>query len=458
MPARISTRPLSVAAAAGCLFCLGATSAPAQITGGLPSGHPMKDGSTGRFGATFNNGGAFGGGTFGRSNFGGLSGGFRGGGTAGFGFGNFGFGLYPGVGVGYPGYYGLPGYGYGYGYNPYLTNYSLTPYGAAVSQYGPFVGVSPGVGGATFGPPGTGAAVLGPDLGFGGFGGYAPGYGGYGAGGYGSVPVGIDPSAAGTRLPSAVNVNPVLGEEFREQAERWRAPLNMGDAGPLPPNPRPADERELADAIREERSGDEAFSQANFRKALAYYRRAVDASPTRGESLYRSALARIALGQWAAAGDDLRRALTLNPSLPTTGPTLRELLGGRHAIARASVLGGVAELARGDVRDADRLFLLGATMHADGDDRAREIFEAAWRLTGGRPYLRPYLDPVAVEFGGPVETNTAADGLADAAPMPEAAPPTADDRELSLPDLDPPADADFESGGTDADGTGRPIR
>ena len=457
MRPRTLFRPLSAAALAAGLS-LSAAPAPAQITGSLPAGHPMKDGSTGRFGATFNNGGAFGGGTFGRSNFGGanfgglgVGRGFVGGGFVG-GVGGFGF-----PGVGYGGF-GFPGYGYGF--NPYLTNFSLTPYGAAVNQYGPFVGVSPGVGGATFGPPGTGAATLGPGLGFGGYGpGYGGyGYGGYGAGGYPTVPVGIDPSAAGTRLPAAVNANPVLGAEFREQAERWRAPLNMGDAGPLPPEARPADERELADAIREERSGDEAFSQANFRKALAHYRRAVDAAPTRGESLYRSALARIALGQWAAAGDDLRRALTLNPSLPTTGPTLRELLGGRHAIARASVLGGVAELARGDVRDADRLFLLGATMHADGDDRAREIFEAAWRLTGGRPYLRPYLDPVAVEFGAPAAADPASDDLADAAPMPEAAPPARDDRELSLPDLDPPADLGGENGIIDADGTDRPIR
>ena len=95
---------------------------------------------------------------------------------------------------------------------------------------------------------------------------------------------------------------------------------------------------------------------------------------------------------------------------------MAELWGDGNALARTEAVGRLAEYARADVRDPDRLFLLAAVMHAGGDSRAREIFEAAWRLTGGRPYLRAYLDPVAVR-----DLERAADeGGADNAP---AAPP-----------------------------------
>ena len=420
---RLSRPLLAAAALAACGLPAGA-----QITGSLPQGHPMKDGSGGAFGATGSFSGGLGG--FGRTGFGRTGFGRTGFGTGlgGFGFnrGIYGGGFFPGVyGVGYPvgvgGYYlnGLGPYGYGVGFTP-------TPYGAAVAQYGPFVGVSPGLGGATFGPPGTGVGTLGPVLnpGYGpGFGYGTPGYG-YGGYGYGSVTPGVGPVApavAGVGVNPAFG-NPVIGEALREEADRWRAPIDLGDAGPLPAAPRPAGERELADALKEERAGDLAFGELDFRKALAHYRRAAEAAPTRGEPLYRAAFARIALGQFAAAGEDLRRALNLNPSLPVSGPTLAELFGPRHTIARTAALGGVAELARGDVRDADRLFLLGATMHANGDDRAREIFEAAWRLTGGRPHLRPYLDPVTVEFG-PARDAVIEEAPADPAdPAPLSAP------------------------------------
>ncbi|MFH5805043.1 hypothetical protein [Alienimonas sp. DA493] len=384
------------------------------ITGSLPDSHPMKDGGTGEgaFGATgsFTRGGRLGG------IDGSLGGGYYGGGgfyNPGFGYGGLGYG-----GLGY-GYGGL-GYRYGYGYG----GRAYYPYG--IADYGnPVVGLGPGGAYLAPGPVpyyGYGYGLNGINLYLGGTFPGDPTYGrnvnpvtprpqfnpGFGGG-----------AAIGPALPGA-GPNPALDEAWAEQADRWRAPIDLGDAGPRPNEPRPADERELAEALRDERSGDEAFRRLDYRRALSHYQRAAAAAPTRGEPLYRAAFARLALGQFVAAAEDLRRALSLNPSLPETGPSLRELFGPDHSIARTAALGGVAEYARADVRDPDRLFLLGATMHATGDDRAREIFEAAWRLTGGRPHLRAYLDPVQVEYNPPAKGAAADDLRID--PPPASAP------------------------------------
>ncbi len=410
-PASLS-RPLFAASLlSAAVWCGAERPAAAQtgITGSLPNNHPMKDGGTG--------GGAFGStGSFIRSGSGGFSG-LRGNGFGGGGFGGNGFG---GGGFVNQGFVGGGFYGNGfYGNNLYGGGYlGGLPFGNP--NFGGFPGVAGPFGGAVgLGPYGA-YVVPTPSFGYGanyglGLGNNYLGYPAYGGRytNYGGNPNAFmmgphrNPGGAGLAAPAnpvaaigpAVGVNPVLDEAWREEADRWRAPIDLGDAGPLPDAPRPADERELAEALRDERAGDEAFGRLDYRKALSHYRRAAVVAPTRGEPLYRAAFARVALGQFAAAGEDLRRAVALNPSLPVTGPSLRDLFGPDHSIARTAAVGGVAELARGDVRDADRLFLLGATMHANGDDRAREIFEAAWRLTGGRPHLRPYLDPTPVNFG-----------------------------------------------------------
>ncbi|MEM9704154.1 MAG: hypothetical protein AAF907_17070, partial [Planctomycetota bacterium] len=229
-------------------------------------------------------------------------------------------------------------------------------------------------------------------------------------------------NAVGPLGPVEPGPNAVLNDALREEADRWRAPINLGDAGPLPAADRAPDERELAAALGDERAGDLAFAELNYRRALSHYRRAIAAAPTRGDAFYRSAFARLALGQFAAASEDLRRAVELNPTLPQAGPSLRELFGPEHSIARTAALGGIADHAREDVRDADRLFLLGATMHANGDDRSREIFEAAWRLTGGRPHLRPYLDPVRITPLAPDDAGPTGETLPGTTTEPEASP------------------------------------
>ena len=349
----------------------------------------------------------------------------------------YGFGPVYGGGIYGGGLYGGGFYGNGvYGLAPFGAGFvpTFTGFGGATTivPYGPVPAVAPGAVGIGYGPIGFGAAGYG-GLGYGSLGYGGAGYGGGGYGGIGRpVAVGVGANAAAGLIPTGavvggdLGLNPGIAEGLREEAGRWRGAVDLGDADRLPAVDRPATERELADSLKEQRRGDRGVRGTRLlpgRPALPRGRRG--RPHPRGEPLYRLAFARFALGDFAEAGQNLRRAVALNPALPTTGPSLAEFFGDGNALARTEAVGRLAEYARADVRDPDRLFLLAAVMHAAGDTRAREIFEAAWRLTGGRPHLRAYLDPVTVRDL-------------------EAAPPADDAPALPLPgdDDDVPRDAD----------------
>ena len=423
-PASGPARRLTFAAAAlgGALFLLPEPASAQRYTGtgeriSSASGLPLSRAGGGTFASRQGVRGARGilGPGFGRRGFGGFygSGFFNRGGFI-YGRGVFGpgvvfgsngfnsFGPFPAYGFGFPygGFgvgYGIPfGYGYTYTGLDYGNGYGITPGPHGLPLYGPVV------------TPATAPVA---------------GVAGYGLGGaninaLAAAGVGLGGAALNPVAP-VVDARPVENLQAQALADNWRRdPLraapgeNLGDLadGAVRRVPRDPTERELADALREERLGDEAFRNGDGTRALNHYRRAADLAPTRGESLYRRGIAELALGNYAGAGDSLRRAVAANPSLPTTGPTLRDLFGPGSDLPRLSMMSRVAEFTRADVRDPDRLFLLAVTMHANGDDRSREIFEAAWRLTGGRPHLRPFLDPVAVNFTG---SGKIGEGVAD---------------------------------------------
>ena len=420
----------ALAAAPGLSPALTATAAAQDRGAGAPSYNGFQGGSRnyGGLSQTLRDGGA---GLRGRVATPGVTirnpfglGGF---GVNGFGPGGFGFG---GTGLYGPGIYG-PGYYNGFyglqpngaGFVPTYTGVGFNgPYTVPV-PFGPTVAVAPG--------------AVGYGLGFSGLNGYGTGFG-TGLGGYGAglngfqrpVQVGVGSGAVGGLNPTGAVVggnlgpNPAIAQGLREDAQRWRGAVDLGDAGPLPAADRSPTERELAESLKLQRQGDEAFAALDYHKAARRYRDAAESAPTRGEPLYRLAFARVATGDYREAEEQLRRALALDPSLAVNGPSLNDLFGGKaglgNDLARTSAVSGVAEYARQDVRDPDRLFLLAAVMHAGGDTRAREIFEAAWRLTGGRPHLRAYLDPVAVRRleeapAGPADDDPAALPIPDEA-------------------------------------------
>lgn len=269
-----------------------------------------------------------------------------------------------------------PGYGYDpyaypppYGYGPVAPQYQLVP------QPVPTL-ILP--------PQGVGRDA---------FGNLLPQAGGIGAGGLaprGAVPNGLAPNGANPQgdpngfLPNGVRVPGPGGLE----------------QGPTPIVPKvidpvlqPSSVEAKRNSIRQQAQGDEYFVKQNYVQAYARYKQAVSAAPDLAEPRFRLAMALICLGRGSLAADEIRKGLILDPQWPTTGTDLDTLFGPDHGIAKDAALQRTVRWAREDVRDPDRLFVLGVLLHFDRQsDKAMALFEAADALTSGAAaHLRPFL-------------------------------------------------------------------
>jgi tetratricopeptide (TPR) repeat protein len=133
--------------------------------------------------------------------------------------------------------------------------------------------------------------------------------------------------------------------------------------------------------------GDEKLKNQQWLQAYVNYRNAVLISDDLADAHLRLSIASLALNRFPEAAVEFKRALFIDPTAARPDETLTTILGPDSRTVRAEVTRSVAMWAREDLRDQDRLFLLGAVLHLDGDKRAPEILEAAYRLTGSGDHL-----------------------------------------------------------------------
>lgn len=282
---------------------------------------------------------------------------------------------------------GFPGYGYRSGY----------------SSYG-----FPGFGYSRFGYSGYG---------YGGFGYYNGPVGGYGNPyapyGYGYPPYGYPNYGPNyTYIPAApvvIQPNPVWPGQnpFDNPAiQEW---LPQPGAGAVPnqqPVPQPPQENPAVilkpsngearrSAVRLQAQGDEWFQKHNFIQAYARYKQAAAATPDLAEPRLRMALALAAMNDFSLAATELKRALRIDPTLPATADRLDILYGEGGGIAKNSLLHKLQEWVREDIRDPDRLFVIGAILYLDDDvDHATPFLQAAAKLAGSPSHVQAFLRPV----------------------------------------------------------------
>ncbi len=84
-----------------------------------------------------------------------------------------------------------------------------------------------------------------------------------------------------------------------------------------------------------------------------------------------------------------------------TASRLEAIFGDDNRLAILSLTERVTGWVREDIRDPDRLFLVGVLLHFNGDSRASQFFEAAYRLAGSGDHLLAFLQP-------PTETRDSA--------------------------------------------------
>jgi hypothetical protein len=197
------------------------------------------------------------------------------------------------------------------------------------------------------------------------------------------------------------------------QARPWQDPVDAGLQGngaqqngaallpppPQPPQanakifPKPVSGDALRRSLRYQAQGDEWFAKQNYLQAYGHYKQAVSATPTRSEARFRMALALAATRNYSQAVDEIQRAMRINPKWPREGVPLDELFGADNVLSKNAVLHKLASWVGEDIRDPDRLFLMGVLLHFNGDvDKSRVFMEAAFELSPNRAYAQAFLE------------------------------------------------------------------
>ncbi len=203
-------------------------------------------------------------------------------------------------------------------------------------------------------------------------------------------------------------------------------------------------------SVRAERRGDEWFRQQQYSQAHERYEHAISLAEDRPEPWFRKAFALAALGHFYPAARTIQRGLEVDPDWPSKGESLDSLFGPDNVLAKTALLHRVSSWVRADVRDPERLFLMGVLLHFDNQrDKSPVFFDAALRLAGHGDHLMAFLqsvplDPQIQEPDGPAPGGT---GVPALPPVPrEPAAPTSPPADSGIQLPVPPIPSEIPAG------------
>ena len=163
--------------------------------------------------------------------------------------------------------------------------------------------------------------------------------------------------------------------------------------------------------------GDRWLREGQNVKAYLRYLEAQREAEDRGEIYFRQAFVLVAMGRYSHAVSKLKRGLQVDPKMAQHGQTLDEVYGVENVDQKVDYLQRVADWTNAEVRDPDRLFLMGVLLHFDEDSRAGEFINAAGKLAGRGPHIQAFLQ---VPGSPPKEIPAAAIANRRALPPPPA--------------------------------------
>ncbi len=232
--------------------------------------------------------------------------------------------------------------------------------------------------------------------------------------------------------------NEVLARARLEEQLRWQRPVVVPKTNPRPRLQVVESSPEMkARSLKYRINGDVWFRKQQYSTAVSRYKSAVQAASDVAHNHYRLGFAMVAAGHPELAVKSFRRGVEIDPLSPQTGITLDELFGPENALAKSSYLLSGADWVREDIRDPDRLFVMGVLLHFDGqEDKGAEFFETAYRLAGRGDHLLAFLRPAVAE------APPAAPPAAPAVP----APPQPNAPAANLPQPNPGAAAEPPNG------------
>jgi len=222
-------------------------------------------------------------------------------------------------------------------------------------------------------------------------------FGGY-YGNFGFAPTSALLNPLSLELP--IDQQAVLQEWLQEERQQWTSPLESMPVETLPKRfVRPSTDAAKARSVRFQHEGDLHFQSLEYDAAGRDYQDALMAAQDRPDPYFRLGYIELTRSDFASAAQNFKLGLQLDPTLPQTGPNLDELFGERNLMPKTQFKQRVLNWVKQDIRDPDRLFVLGVVLHFDNDgDRAAELFATAARLGGMKSHLQAFLAlPVATE-------------------------------------------------------------
>lgn len=229
---------------------------------------------------------------------------------------------------------------------------------------------------------------------------YAPGLSYYGPGvgvqyGYYGVP-GVTlpyPNHAIAQQPNLI-ADPLAAAALENQ-QRWGNDLPQAKPDPITRPALPSSTEAKLRSLRAQVNGDEQMRKQNWQHAYVEYKKAVEAADDRADAHLRLGIALLTIQHYDTAMIELQRAFHLDPQLPQSGLTLRSLYGDNSDLTINSIISRLTAHAEQDIRDPNRLFLLGMMLHFHGNPQAREILDVGYRLAGRGNHFLVFLQPQA---------------------------------------------------------------
>jgi len=205
--------------------------------------------------------------------------------------------------------------------------------------------------------------------------------------------------------PVALNRRPF--DRLPAHVPAWpgeRIPNNeLREAPPEPQVVQPADQfrkstpEDVQQALAWSKQGDQFRTGGQYQEALDSYRRSIEIAEDRPAEHLKYGILLANERQYREAANELRAAMTLDPKIGESAESLKGFFGPNADQTIRNLLQSTAQWARGDIRDPERLLLVGTMLLLNGDRAQAEVpLRSAERLAPNDPQIKQIISALAV--------------------------------------------------------------
>jgi tetratricopeptide (TPR) repeat protein len=194
--------------------------------------------------------------------------------------------------------------------------------------------------------------------------------------------------------PPVVFNNRVIQQALRENEQRWGNQIVVQPEIKLVKRPiTPSSPQARQRSVNLQAKGDQWMRQQKYVHAYSRYKQALKQTPDLPVAHFRVGFALVATGRYSLAVAHFKRGLEIDPRWPSKGESLIEIYGVNNELAKMGFVRKAADWTREDVRDPERLFLMGLLLFFDNNpSQAAPFFETALRLRGSGEHLLAFLE------------------------------------------------------------------